>query len=262
MRKVARLSRLILAGALFLSPSLSLSQAGVAAPRDNPGQFFASIHDSLMEAANSAIETTDSQQPVTTSSDHAQEAPPMPMTISLESDSQMSRGRVSALNQVVLPILAREGVPNQLAAVIQVESGGNPLALSPKGARGIWQLMPDTARRYGLRVDDQSDERIDPEKSTTTAARYLRDLYAQFGSWPLALAAYNSGELNLQRAIVRARSTDFATLGSLGYLPAETRNYVPAVLAAMGKQVPAFLVRSEEAQPVRFVYATSEQAGQ
>ena len=106
-------------------------------------------------------------------------------------------------------------------------------ALSPKGALGLWQLMPDTARRYGLVVTASRDERLDVEKSTRAAARYLRDLYQQFGSWPLALAAYNAGEQGGPKAVERAGTRDFVQLSSLRLLPQETRNYVPAVLSAM-----------------------------
>ena len=140
--------------------------------------------------------------------------------------------RVEMLRPAMDPILQREGVPTELAAVVLVESGGNTRALSAKGARGLWQLMPDTARRYGLVVDGATDERVDIEKSTRAAARYLSDLRLQFGSWPLALAAYNTGEQNLQRAIEQSRSSEFAVLSANGRLPLETRNYVPAVLAA------------------------------
>jgi membrane-bound lytic murein transglycosylase D len=93
--------------------------------------------------------------------------------------------------------------------------------------------MPDTARRYGLVVTPSRDDRLDVERSTRVAARYLRDLYQQFGSWPLALAAYNAGEQRVQRAVQRAGITDFIQLSSLRLLPQETRNYVPAVLSAM-----------------------------
>ncbi len=95
--------------------------------------------------------------------------------------------------------------------------------------------MPKTARRYGLIVNNAEDDRVDVEKSTHAAAHYLSDLYSEFGSWPLALAAYNTGEKNLQTAIERSRSTDFTVLSSLGMLPLETRNYVPAVFAAVTK---------------------------
>ncbi|MHB2010003.1 MAG: lytic transglycosylase domain-containing protein, partial [Acidobacteriaceae bacterium] len=143
-----------------------------------------------------------------------------------------ARSRLVSLRPVIEPILREAGIPSELAAVVLVESGGDPMALSPKGARGLWQLMPETARRYGLIVDNTEDDRLDIEKSTHVAARYLSDLYSEFGSWPLALAAYNTGEQNLQHAIDRSRSTDFNVLSSLRLLPLETRNYVPAVLAA------------------------------
>ncbi len=140
--------------------------------------------------------------------------------------------RIALLGPVLDPILSKFGIPTELTAVVLVESGGDPMALSPKGARGIWQLMPKTARRYGLIVNKVEDDRVDVEKSTRAATHYLSDLYSEFGSWPLALAAYNTGEHNLQSAIERSRSTDFVVLSSLGLLPLETRNYVPAVLAA------------------------------
>ena len=121
-----------------------------------------------------------------------------------------------------------------MAAIALVESGGQPAALSPKGARGVWQLMPDTARRYGLIVTVEKDERLDLASATRAAARYLHDLYAQFGDWQLALAAYNAGEQAVQSAIQRAGSNSFAVLSQLRLLPAETRNYVPAVMSARG----------------------------
>jgi peptidoglycan lytic transglycosylase D len=116
-----------------------------------------------------------------------------------------------------------------------VESGFNPLALSPKGARGIWQFMPATAQRYGLPIGPMNDYRTHPEHSTRAAARYLRDLYRQFGDWKLALAAYNWGEDKVQRVIDRTGVRDFDEMSWRGLLPAETRNYVPAVLAVWMK---------------------------
>jgi len=128
-------------------------------------------------------------------------------------------------------ILIEEKVPVELLAVALIESGFNPQALSPKGARGIWQFMPATAGRYGLAVGATDDHRTHPEHSTRAAARYLRDLYRQFGDWKLALAAYNWGENRVQRIIARTGIRDFDQLARRGLLPLETRKYVPAVLA-------------------------------
>ncbi|MBL8206206.1 MAG: lytic transglycosylase domain-containing protein [Blastocatellia bacterium] len=140
--------------------------------------------------------------------------------------------RYQAYRDTFTRILAEENVPPELLAVALVESGFNPQALSPKGARGIWQLMPITAARYGLRTEAANDQRTHPEFATRAAARYLRDLYQQFGDWKLALAAYNTGEGRVQRIIARTGLRDFDELARRGWLPQETRNYVPAVLAA------------------------------
>lgn len=128
-------------------------------------------------------------------------------------------------------ILLEENLPPQLLAVALVESGFNPLALSPKGALGIWQLMPATAERYGLIVRTKNDHRTHPEHSTRAAAQYLRDLSRQFGDWKLALAAYNWGEDNVQRVINKTGIRDFDEMVRRGLLPLETRKYVPAVMA-------------------------------
>jgi soluble lytic murein transglycosylase-like protein len=150
--------------------------------------------------------------------------------------------RVGLLRPVIEPILASHGVPaGMAAAVMMVESGGRSDALSSKGARGFWQLMPDTARRYGLRVDGALDERLDLVKATTAAAQYLHDLYAHFGDWRLALAGYNAGESNISIAIIKAHTQDFGRLSDLRMLPLETREYVPKVLGRVG-----FMTTSKE----------------
>jgi soluble lytic murein transglycosylase-like protein len=139
--------------------------------------------------------------------------------------------RVELLRPVIEPILASHGVPPGIAAaLIMVESGGRADALSGKGARGLWQLMPDTARRYGLRVDGTLDERLDLIKASTAAAQYLHDLYVRFGDWRLALAGYNAGEANVSFAILKAHTQDFGRLSDRRMLPLETREYVPRVL--------------------------------
>ncbi len=141
--------------------------------------------------------------------------------------------RVALLRPMLDPILRQVGVPTELAAIVVVESGGDSTALSPKGARGLWQLMPDTARRYGLTVNADTDERLDVLKSTRAAAEYLRDLYSEFHDWQLALAAYNAGEQAVQQALARTGGAGFLVAAPV--LPAETRNYVPAVLAVLAQ---------------------------
>lgn len=143
-----------------------------------------------------------------------------------------AKTRLNQYYKTLAPILVEERMPVGLLSVAFVESGFNPLALSPKGARGMWQFMPATAQRYGLTVEATNDHRTHPEQSTRAAARYLRDLYHQFGDWKLALAAYNAGENRVQRIINKTGIRDFDEMSRRGLLPLETRNYVPAVMGA------------------------------
>jgi len=129
-------------------------------------------------------------------------------------------------------VLRKHGLPEDLAYTAMIESGYNPLAVSRVGAKGMWQFMPGTARRYGLRVDHWVDERLDPEKSTAAAAAYLRDLHHMFGSWMLAQAAYNAGEVTVLRAIRATGSNDFWTLARSRHLRRETKDFVPQIQAA------------------------------
>ena len=148
-------------------------------------------------------------------------------------DVRSATARLQQYRPALESILESEGVPGSLAAVVLVESGAQPLAVSPKQARGLWQLIPATARQYGLIVTTEKDERVQLELATRAAARYLRDLYARFGDWPLALAAYNAGPDTVGRAMQRGRTSDYRQLIAGRLLPEETRNYVPAVLSAI-----------------------------
>jgi membrane-bound lytic murein transglycosylase D len=121
-----------------------------------------------------------------------------------------------------------EGVPAALVWLAEAESSLNPTARGPTGARGLFQLMPDTAKGLGLDTW-MPDERVDPAKSARAAARYLRELHGKFGQWPLALAAYNAGEGRVARALAARKARDYA--GIADSLPAETRMYVPKVCA-------------------------------
>jgi membrane-bound lytic murein transglycosylase D len=141
-------------------------------------------------------------------------------------------GRAGRYLGMIRDTLRDRGLPEDLAFVAMIESGFNPVAVSRAGAKGLWQFMAGTARRYGLRVDQWVDERFDPEKSTLAAAAYLRDLYAQFGSWSLAQAAYNAGERTVERAIRVVGSTDFWALARSSSLKQETKEFVPQIHAA------------------------------
>src|SRR3989475_2334864 len=129
-------------------------------------------------------------------------------------------------------VLRSKGLPEELAFTAMIESGFDPVAVSRAGAKGLWQFMAPTARGYGLRVDRWLDERLDPEKSTVAAANYLRDLHTVFGSWELAQAAYNAGEMKVIRAIRGTGSSDFWDLTRTTHLRRETREFRPAIQAA------------------------------
>jgi membrane-bound lytic murein transglycosylase D len=141
-------------------------------------------------------------------------------------------GRSGRYLSMIRDVLRSKGLPEDLAFTAMVESGFNPLAVSRAGAKGLWQFMATTARRYGLRVDHWVDERLDPQKSTLAAAAYLQDLYRQFGSWALAQAAYNAGEVAVARAVRGTGSTDFWTLAGSKFLRQETKEFVPQIHAA------------------------------
>ncbi len=139
--------------------------------------------------------------------------------------------RSGRYHDMMVTILKQEGVPQDLIYLAQAESGFQPLAVSRAGARGIWQFMGSRAHGYGLQRSMWVDDRQDPEKSTRAAAHHLRDLYAQFGDWYLAMAAYNSGPGTVQAAVKRTGYADFWELYRRNVLPKETRNYVPIILA-------------------------------
>jgi membrane-bound lytic murein transglycosylase D len=139
--------------------------------------------------------------------------------------------RSGRYHDMMVRILKQEGVPQDLIYLAQAESGFQPTAVSRAGARGIWQFMGSRARGYGLQRSAWVDDRQDPEKSTRAAAHHLKDLYAQFGDWYLAMAAYNSGPGTVQAAVRRTGYADFWELYRRNVLPKETRNYVPIILA-------------------------------
>jgi len=238
----------LLASSVLVFGILGMSTAGAqtrlaATSSQQARDQFSAIHDVLDRAATDVLADAVQLMADAANDNHGDVPPRSPESLvrnfdlKYRPDLSPSVGaamkRLDQLRPTLSGILESEGVPQEIVSVVMVESGGRTTALSPKGALGLWQLMPDTARRYGLVVTPSRDERLDVDRSTRAAARYLRDLYQQFGSWPLALAAYNTGEQRVQRAVERSGSSDFIQLSSLRLLPQETRNYVPAVLSAM-----------------------------
>jgi len=146
-----------------------------------------------------------------------------------------STARILGLSQLYFPLfeeqLDKYNMPLELKYLAVIESALNPVANSRAGAKGLWQFMYGTGKVYGLKISSYTDDRFDPVKSTVAACQHLTDLYAIYGNWSLALAAYNSGAGNVNKAIRRAGGAkNFWVIQR--YLPRETRSYIPAFIAA------------------------------
>jgi membrane-bound lytic murein transglycosylase D len=160
--------------------------------------------------------------------------------------------RAGRYRGMIARVLSEEGVPQDLIYLAQAESAFQPTALSRAGARGMWQFVAYRGQEYGLRHTWWLDERQDPEKATHAAAQHLRDLYKMFGDWYLAMAAYNCGPGNVQKAIERTGYADFWELYRRNVLPRETKNYVPIILALtlIAKDAPHYGIQAEPETPV------------
>jgi membrane-bound lytic murein transglycosylase D len=140
--------------------------------------------------------------------------------------------RAGRYRAMIQRIMAEEGVPQDLIYLAVAESGFNPRAMNPKShAGGMWQFMPTGS--YGLARNSYVDERFDPEKSTRAYARYMKFIHDQLGDWYLSMAGYDWGSGNVQRAVQKTGYADFWELYKRNNLPAETKNYVPEILAAI-----------------------------
>ena len=139
-----------------------------------------------------------------------------------------ARAEMLAMIPQLKKVFVQEGVPQQWVWMAEVESALNPRARSSAGAAGLFQLMPGTARRFGLRTAP-FDDRMEPAKSAGAAAQYLKILHREFGCWSLALAAYNAGEGRVKEIMKKRQASTFSEVER--YLPSETRAYVPKVMA-------------------------------
>lgn len=241
-----------LATLMILLSGMSLGQVGQ--------DLFAAVHESLSDAADRALAMSLADKTWMKPSDTRMgSASRASTTANSVGRLRAAVERVNNLRPTIEPILREEGIPAELSAVVLVESGGLTTALSPKGARGVWQFMPDTAQRYGLVVNGSRDDRTDVEKSTRAAGRYLKDLYGQFGDWSLALAAYNAGEPTVRAAMDRSGLRDFGSISEARLLPLETHSYVPAVAAAMKRLQNGNVlgVGRNKSQPAHVVYAST-----
>jgi len=178
-------------------------------------------------------------------------------------------GKMLGLSEYYFPIfenaLKSMNVPVELKYLPIIESSMNSHAISRVGATGLWQFMFTTARGYGLNMDNFVDERKDPIQASYAAAKYFKDAYTELGDWLLAIAAYNCGTGNVNRAIAKAHSRDFWAIRP--FLPLETRNYVPAFIAAIYvmncpdkhqivSQKSLFAIKTDTIQVNRFVSLT------
>jgi membrane-bound lytic murein transglycosylase D len=163
----------------------------------------------------------------------------------------------------VTAALAARRLPRALLALPLLESAWNEVAVSKAGATGLWQLMPATARRLGLVVTKEYDERRSPERSTEAALAHLGDLYAKFGNWDLALAAYDRGQPGIERALKKNAVGDYWSLVDLHALPEETRKYVAffLALAILSENAARFDVEPDEREPTQGVSYVEVPAG-
>lgn len=141
--------------------------------------------------------------------------------------------RAGKYKDMIIEELTRRGMPRELWVVPVIESGYKITANSNKGAVGLWQFMPTTARNHGLAVNEWLDERRDPVKSTRAALSFLKELYLWFNSWELALAAYNRGANNISSDIHNSKMVDFFSIAENDMTHSQTKNFVPQIHAAV-----------------------------
>lgn len=171
---------------------------------------------------------------------------PIPLEYNREVRTAIERYTASGFSNIMgyayyyFPMVEEElilaGLPVELRALAIVESGLNPVATSRMGAKGLWQFMPSTGKEYGLEINSLVDERCNPRLATKAACKYLKTMYELYGDWTLAIASYNCGPGNVNKAIIRAggspRDYDGSFWDVYSGLPRETRSYVPLFMGA------------------------------
>ena len=223
----------------------------VPAPIDEVAEMTFPVDPKLKERAEDVAKNVSHDLPLTVND----------VVVSYLNFFQTPRGRAIVENglrrkgkyqEMIARVLHEEGVPQDLIYLAQAESAFQPLALSRAGARGIWQFVQWRGNEYGLKRSWWVDERLDPEKATRAAAQHLRDLYGLYGDWYLAMAAYNCGPGNVQKAIERTGYADFWELYKRNVLPTETKNYVPIILALtlIAKDAAHYGISVDADQPV------------
>lgn len=189
------------------------------------------VDPKLLARAQADLKTTHSDLPLVVNDQVASYINYFTNTRKGHNTIENSLAREGRYRNMVKKVLAENGVPQDLIYLAIAESGFRPRAVNPRsGAGGMWQFMPYDD--YGLTRNAWVDQRFDPKKSTEAYARYIKSLHDQFGDWYLAMAAYNWGPGRVQRAVQRTGYADFWELYERNVLPAETKNYVPIILAA------------------------------
>lgn len=241
-----RLSRILPILAFFLLLSLSAT-AQEEKPATDPLLRESVIQTPPLQTASLAVpapEVAASPKPdeqdspvITPYQENAVASQAVERSISLFSNKIRDRfalylSRSGKYLDIMKDILRKKDVPEDIVFLSLIESGFNPHAYSIAHAAGPWQFIASTAKRYGLEINWWKDERRDPVKSTEAAADYLKDLYGMFGSWNLAMAAYNAGEGKIMKAMRRSNADDYWDLLGTKHIRSETKEYVPRFIAA------------------------------